>query len=113
MILFTVLTLVITDKVTALFLSFFLETDPKKAFAIQRQFQLHGPLVNTEYYPGWLDQWGVPHQTRDANIVANTLDKMLVLNASVNFYMFEGGTNFGFMNGKAFKPPVKVCEIKF
>ena len=74
-------------------------TDPEKAFALARKFSPKGPLVNSEYYPGWLDRWSVPHQTRPAEIVAKTLDKMLFMNASVNFYMYEGGTNFGFMNG--------------
>ena len=74
-------------------------TDPQKAFTIMRKFSPKGPLVNTEFYPGWLDMWSVPHQTRPVKRVAETFDKMLSLNASVNFYMYHGGTNFGFMNG--------------
>ncbi|KAJ7376860.1 Beta-galactosidase-1-like protein [Desmophyllum pertusum] len=77
-------------------------TDPEAAFAIMRKFSPKGPLVNTEFYPGWLDLWGVPHQTRPASTVAETLDKILSMNASVNFYMYEGGTNFGFMNGAGY-----------
>ena len=76
-----------------------LGTDAAKAFAVQRKFQAHGPLVNSEYYTGWLDRWGIKHQTTDAITVANYLDKILAMNASVNMYMFEGGTNFGYMNG--------------
>ena len=78
-------------------------TDPEKAFAVMRKFSPKGPLVNTEFYPGWLDRWSVPHQTRSATDVAKTLDKILSMNASVNFYMYEGGTNFGFMNGASAK----------
>ena len=77
-------------------------TDPEKAFKIMRKFSPRGPLVNTEYYPGWLDRWSIPHQTRSAEVVAKTLDKMLSMNASVNFYMYEGGTNFGFKNGAGY-----------
>ena len=77
-------------------------TDPEQAFAVMRKFSPHGPLVNTEFYPGWLDRWSVPHQTRPASMVASTLDKILSMNASVNFYMYEGGTNFGFMNGAGY-----------
>ena len=62
-----------------------------------RLFQ--GPLVNSEYYPGWLTHWAEPFQRVDANNVVKTLDKMLSLNVSVNFYMFFGGTNFGFTSG--------------
>ena len=84
-------------------LDFGAETDPEEAFAVVRKFAPKGPLVNTEYYPGWLDRWSIPHQTRSAEVVAKTLDKMLSMNASVNFYMYEGGTNFGFMNGARYR----------
>jgi hypothetical protein len=55
--------------------------------------------VNSEFYPGWLDFWGFPHQKRDKKLVVDHLKQMLDLNANVNFYMFHGGTNFGFSNG--------------
>ena len=77
-----------------------LGTDPQQAFAVQRKFQAHGPLVNSEYYTGWLDRWGYKHQVTDPTAVANSLDKILAMNASVNMYMFEGGSNFGYMNGR-------------
>ena len=73
--------------------------DPANAFKIQRKYQPHGPFINSEYYTGWLDHWGDPHARVSAKTVATWLDKILSLNASVNMYMFEGGTNFGFMNG--------------
>ena len=73
--------------------------DPEKAFAILRKFSPKGPLVNTEFYPGMFDQWGRPHHTSSAENVARFLDKILSMNASVSFYVYEGGTNFGFMNG--------------
>ena len=31
----------------------------EEAFASQRRFAPRGPLVNSEYYPGWLDHWRV------------------------------------------------------
>ncbi|KAJ7376861.1 Beta-galactosidase-1-like protein [Desmophyllum pertusum] len=77
-------------------------TDPEAAFAVMRKFSPKGPLVNTEFYPGWLDLWGVAHQTRPASTVAKILDKILSMNASVNLLMYEGGTTFGFMNGAAY-----------
>ena len=83
-------------------LDFGINKDPVKAFALARKFSPKGPLVNAEFYPGWLDRWSIPHETRPAEAIARTLDKMLSMNASVNFYMYEGGTNFGFMNGGHF-----------
>ena len=78
---------------------FGITADPAVSFRPQRDYEPHGPLVNSEFYTGWLDYWGYPHQQRDSAQVANCLDKILALNASVNMYMFEGGTNFGFWNG--------------
>lgn len=68
-------------------------------FENQRYFQPSGPLVNSEFYPGWINNWGRPFQHRDAETVAKNLDSLLSKNVSVNVYMFHGGTNFGFMNG--------------
>lgn len=65
-----------------------------------RKYQPNGPLVNSEFYPGWLDHWAEGHQKREAATIGLYLDKILAMNASVNMYMFEGGTNFGFLNGK-------------
>ena len=75
-----------------------------------RKYQDHGPLVNTEFYSGWLDNWGKPHETRSPQVVAGMLDGILKRNASVNMYMFHGGTNFGFMNGKfKYVTPSSAC----
>ncbi len=78
---------------------FGITSDPAKNFAPQRAIQPHGPLVNSEFYTGWLDFWGKPHSRRDSTAVAKSLDAILALNASVNMYMFIGGTNFAFWNG--------------
>ncbi|XP_013102269.2 beta-galactosidase [Stomoxys calcitrans] len=66
---------------------------------ILRSVQPTGPLVNSEFYPGWLTHWQEDNQRRDGVLVANALRKMLEYKASVNFYMFFGGTNFGFTAG--------------
>jgi len=71
----------------------------KEAFATLRKHQPQGPLMCTEYWNGWFDHWGETHHTREARDAAATLKKILAEGASFNFYMFHGGTNFGFMNG--------------
>lgn len=85
-----------------------------------RKFQPDGPLVNSEYYPGWLTHWQEKMQRVDTKTIAATFRfffllksnrtgtnfdfiifrQMLARNASVNFYMFFGGSNFGFTAGK-------------
>lgn len=73
--------------------------DVATAFEPQRHFEMSGPRINSEYYPGWLDLWGQPHAKVDPASVAKTLDEMLAINASVSIYMFHGGTTFGFKSG--------------
>lgn len=58
-----------------------------------------GPLMCSEFWVGWFDHWGNGgHKTGNLEQSTRDLDKMLEL-GHVNIYMFEGGTNFGFMNG--------------
>ena len=73
-----------------------------EAFAKLREYRAEDPLMCMEYWNGWFDHWLKPHHTRDAEDVAAVFKEMLDLNASVNFYMFHGGTNFGFYNGANF-----------
>lgn len=69
------------------------------SFAALRVYNPDGPLVNSEFYPGWLDHWGSPFNTVDYPVIIKTLTEILNRNASVNTYMFYGGTNFGFVAG--------------
>ena len=64
-----------------------------------RRHQPTGPLMCAEFWNGWFDRWGGVHASRSADDAAATLDGILAAGASVNFYMFQGGTNFGFTNG--------------
>lgn len=64
-----------------------------------RERQPAGPLMCAEFWNGWFDDWGTHHHTTDAAASAAELDALLTAGASVNIYMFHGGTNFGFTNG--------------
>ncbi|XP_070693908.1 beta-galactosidase-1-like protein [Pempheris klunzingeri] len=75
------------------------DTNITEAFKRQRRFEPRGPLVNSEFYTGWLDHWGDPHAVVNAQKVSRVLGEMLTMGANVNMYMFEGGTNFGYWNG--------------
>nr|XP_009678090.1 PREDICTED: beta-galactosidase [Struthio camelus australis] len=69
------------------------------AFLAQRGSEPTGPLVNSEFYTGWLDHWGHRHSVVPAQTIAKTLIEILARGANVNLYMFIGGTNFGYWNG--------------
>lgn len=72
-----------------------------QAFAKLRQYQPDGPLMCGEFWNGWFDHWSrdEKHHTRPPQEVAAELEEFLKLDASFNFYMFYGGTNFGFNSG--------------
>uniref|UniRef100_A0A4W5LTR8 Beta-galactosidase n=1 Tax=Hucho hucho TaxID=62062 RepID=A0A4W5LTR8_9TELE len=68
------------------------------AFDAQRQAEPHGPLVNSEFYTGWLDHWGENHSTVSTAIVAKSLNEILsiganplvVLKSNVFLFIFPG-----------------------
>jgi len=72
---------------------------PEQNFEKLQQYRPGEPLVCMEYWNGWFDHWGDEHHVRGYDDVVDVLDRILKLGASVNFYMFHGGTNFGFYNG--------------
>jgi len=78
-------------------------------FAKLRKFQPGKPLVCMEFWMGWFDAWGDEHHTRDPEDAANSLREILE-EGHINFYMFHGGTNFGFTSGanyyEGYKPDV-------
>jgi beta-galactosidase len=67
--------------------------------ATLRAHQPTGPLMCSEFWNGWFDHWGAHHHTTSAEQSAADLDALLAAGASVNLYMFHGGTNFGLTNG--------------
>jgi len=71
----------------------------REKFAKLHTWQSTGPYMAGEYWVGWFDHWGAPHHVADPKKVAGELTWMLQQGYSVNFYMFHGGTSFGWMNG--------------
>ncbi|XP_060035211.1 beta-galactosidase-1-like protein 2 isoform X2 [Erinaceus europaeus] len=57
------------------------------------------PKMVMEYWTGWFDSWGGPHNILDSSEVLKTVSAILDAGSSFNLYMFHGGTNFGFING--------------
>ena len=57
------------------------------------------PLFVSEYWPGWFDAWGRPHETRPVPQQLEDVDYILQRGTGINIYMFHGGSSFGFMSG--------------
>jgi len=67
--------------------------------AALRAHQPDGPLMCSEFWDGWFDHWGSHHHVTPPAETAGYLDELLRAGASVNLYMFHGGTNFGLTSG--------------
>jgi hypothetical protein len=70
-----------------------------------RMKQPDAPLLVTEFRDGWFDRWGREHQTRDAWEVARKALEILGCGSQYNYYMWHGGTNFGFYGGRQTDAP--------
>ena len=74
---------------------------PAAAFAALQKLRPGQALFASEYWPGWFDHWGQPHQTRPIDQQIKDLDYILRHHAGINIYMFHGGTSFGMMSGSS------------
>ncbi|CAG5098947.1 Oidioi.mRNA.OKI2018_I69.XSR.g16113.t1.cds [Oikopleura dioica] len=75
------------------------KSNPEKHLKLLRGHFPDQPLWVMEYWAGWFDWWGEGRNLFDTSEFTRNLDIILDQKASVNFYMFHGGTNFGFTNG--------------
>ncbi|GAB5577268.1 beta-galactosidase-1-like protein 2 [Prionailurus iriomotensis] len=66
-------------------------------------FSIQGrtPILMMVYTASSLDGWGAVHNTLDSHMLMKEIRDMFNYSFSLNFYMFHGGTNFGFMGGSA------------
>lgn len=60
-----------------------------------RQVNPDAPLMCSEYWTGWFDQWGRPHETRGVDTFIGSLKDMMDRGISFSLYMAHGGTSFG------------------
>lgn len=72
---------------------------PEEHLARLRSFQPDKPAMVGEFWTGWFDHWGESHHTTTVESMRDTAKTILLLNSSISFYMFVGGTNFDFYNG--------------
>lgn len=70
-----------------------------ESFDVLEAFKPGSPKMVAEFWIGWFDYWSGEHTVRSGDDVASVFKEIMEKNISVNFYMFHGGTNFGFMNG--------------
>lgn len=63
-----------------------------------QRHDIEAPLMCMEFWDGWFNRWNQEIIRRNPQEFIESVKEMLEI-GSVNFYMFQGGTNFGWMNG--------------
>ena len=64
-----------------------------------KELRPNTPLMCSEFWSGWFDNWGRAHETRDAKDMVGGLREMLEKNISFSLYMVHGGSSFGHWAG--------------
>jgi beta-galactosidase len=67
-----------------------------------KELRPEAPLMCGEFWSGWFDHWGAPHETRSADQLVSGMKEMLDKNISFSLYMAHGGTTFGHWAGANF-----------
>lgn len=63
-----------------------------------QRHHIEAPLMCMEFWDGWFNRWNQEIVKRDPQEFLESAKEILEI-GNVNFYMFQGGTNFGWMNG--------------
>ncbi|MGZ5487232.1 MAG: glycoside hydrolase family 35 protein, partial [Candidatus Aminicenantales bacterium] len=74
----------------------------EKEFAEAARLERGVPVFCSELYPGWLTHWGEDWARVKTEEILPDLRWLLDNGKSFSFYMFHGGTNFGFTAGANF-----------
>ena len=72
----------------------------------------NAPLMCSEYWSGWFDHWGKPHETRSIASFIGSYKDMMDKKISVSLYMAHGGTTFGQWGG-ANAPPYSAMATSY
>ncbi|KAF7288081.1 hypothetical protein GWI33_000134 [Rhynchophorus ferrugineus] len=75
------------------------DSDAQTNLDTLKSMQPNKPVMVMEYWSGWFDYWGNAHQTKTLDQFHEVYEAILAYPASVNMYMFIGGTNFNFLSG--------------
>ncbi|KOB77903.1 Beta-galactosidase, partial [Operophtera brumata] len=97
-------------------IDFMAQINVESKFCPLRHFMPSGPLMNSEFYTGWLTHWGEDMANIPEEKVVKTLEDMLNYHIHINFYVFFGGTNFGFTAAKYYEirnTLLKVSTVHF
>lgn len=84
----------------------------EKQFEEFQKIYPDAPLMCSEYWSGWFDHWGRPHETRSIASFIGSLKDMMDRKISFSLYMAHGGTSFGQWGG-ANAPPYSAMATSY
>ncbi|WP_210487787.1 beta-galactosidase [Rufibacter aurantiacus] len=93
-------------------LNFGAGTNVEEAFKTFKELNPTAPLMCSEYWSGWFDHWGRPHETRSVSSFIGSLKDMMDRRISFSLYMAHGGTTFGQWGG-ANAPPYSAMATSY
>lgn len=82
----------------------------EKQFEKLKELRPQTPLMCSEFWSGWFDHWGRPHETRSKEALVEGMKEMLDRNISFSLYMAHGGTTFGHWGGANCPPYSTMCS---
>ena len=82
----------------------------EKQFEKLKELRPNTPLMCSEFWSGWFDHWGRPHETRSTEALVEGMKDMLDRNISFSLYMAHGGTTFGQWGGANCPPYSTMCS---
>lgn len=88
-----------TGSLPSLFQTANFGAGPEDQFKALVKAQGSKPLMATEFWAGWFDHWSEKHHSENIRNFMDIYKRILTYPASVNLYMFHGGTSWGFLNG--------------
>lgn len=101
-----------SDPSVAVTLNFGAGSDVDKQFKNFQEKNPTAPLMCSEYWTGWFDNWGRPHETRSVSSFIGSLKDMMDRRISASLYMAHGGTTFGQWGG-ANSPPYSAMVASY
>ncbi len=89
------------------------QTYPHENLGLLQKLQPDKAQMVAEFWDGWFDHWGEKHHVLPTKEVVKLTEEILSTGASINFYMFVGGTNFGFWNGANFEAVPTITSYDY
>lgn len=80
-------------------MNFGVGADVGEQFRRLKELRPTTPLMCSEFWSGWFDKWGAPHETRPADDMVQGIDDMLSAGINFSLYMTHGGTSFSHWAG--------------